>query len=148
MQLQQIKEIVWNLKDIKENLQKQIDDIDKQISLLLETNGIAKESVAENGKYIYYVVDNDIFERAKVGKTTGDKSSLEHRYKTYMGNVEIVRFERVTDCDEAERVLLKKLTDEKLMWSQRTSNYNSGTELIGNTKRSLNIFQEVVDLFT
>lgn len=146
MKQDRITSLISYLQETKRVFQKNIDEIDNNITLLLELRDSNYSESEDADGMLYYIEDRSILQYAKMGRTCDDNiDNLKHRYKTYWVDVNVREFVKVRNYKEAERVLLERLREKNLLWCQREGNENAGKELVSKTHDTKQIFDSVVE---
>jgi hypothetical protein len=111
--------------------------LQKSVASLTDTSGDAEDGYIQQGSgIIYFIVDKDLPDRGKIGRTTNtDVKKLKTRYSTF-GNPNIL-CHWSTDIQKDENTLKKLMRDAGCMESRK--------EMIFNIQLAKNVFYDFVE---
>lgn len=111
--------------------------LQKSVASLTDTSGDAEDDYNQQGSgIIYFIVDKDLPDRGKIGRTTNtDVKKLKTRYSTF-GNPNIL-CHWSTDIQKDENTLKKLMRDAGCMESHK--------EMIFNIQLAKNVFYEFIE---
>lgn len=111
--------------------------LQKLVASLTDTSGDAEDDYIQQGSgIIYFIVDKDLPDRGKIGRTTNtDVKKLKTRYSTF-GNPNIL-CHWSTDIQKDENTLKKLMRDAGCMESRK--------EMIFNIQLAKNVFYDFVE---